>query len=150
VAPGWQNHEIGLTSTVYIIMSPQAKWSSVMKWSVKASAVAAALVAATAVISVPAQASIAPQIDARKCNPNDPTPQIEFYSSNGALHCFGGTVGSLFPSFNAFTMHSGGYYGNFSVKTATGSHVVWFTPDDVLGFPGGPGIVFAVTITPPF
>ncbi len=120
-----------------------------MKWPVKASVAVAALTAATAGISAPAHASTLPQIDARACNPDDPTPQIEFYSGNGDLHCFGGTVGSIFPSFNAFTMHSGGYYGNFSVNTGGPQpEVVWFKPGEVTGF--GPGIFFAVTITPPY
>jgi hypothetical protein len=138
-----------------------------MKWSVKAAVAAAALAAATAAISAPAQASVmaqssatvrasavagasvTPQIDARKCNPNDPTPQIEFFDTIGANgHCFGGTVGSIFPSFSAFTMHSGGYFGNFAyTDSATGkNHVVFFEPDDLIGF--GPGIVHSVTITP--
>jgi hypothetical protein len=139
-----------------------------MKWSIKVAVATAALAAATAAVSVPAQASVTaqsnatarpstavpasvtPQIDARKCNPNDPTPQIEFFDTIGANgHCFGGTVGSIFPSFSAFTMHAGGYYGNFAYTDSSGNnHVVWFTPGSLHGF--GPGIVHTVTITRPF
>ena len=98
----------------------------------------------------PAHASaVSPQIDQRTCSPNDPTPQIEFYGTN-VQYCYGGTVGTILVNKYAFTMHSGGYYGNVDYVGADGKdHKIPFRPNEVHGL-GGNNWVYQLTITPPF
>jgi hypothetical protein len=107
------------------------------------------VVLAAATVGAPAQASpVRPAVDFRSCTGNA-TPPIEFYDTSTQF-CMGGTVGTIGVHRMAFTMHSGGYYGNFEYIAADGSdHTVDFRPNEVHGI-GANSEVWSLAITPPF
>lgn len=120
-----------------------------LKKLVTGAALAVAIAGGGVIAATPASAApTQPNIGVQRCEITRFPTSIEFYLAYGNdVLCFGGTIGTYGgPSFQAFTMHSGGYYGYFTVTDGTSCRVIYFTPGKIIGF--GPGTVSGVTISP--